>query len=223
VGLSTYRAGADFIKDFSPKITVAADGQVSTDASKTSSVAQGVEILHRQELVLAPFHSPFPQASLTQKTAPVDLVQDQNGVVTEPASSSAERTLSHNSNITAATNKRPLTPTQYRFLVGKKPGIEHLTEDKLAELSKQTQGYMDSVVDQFRKSKEQNLAQHSAASDRVPLGSFQAPPSFTVCSSLSTDGGQESNEGMSIADGTTCKTGITQSKNGAPIRSCKYI
>ncbi|KIX93263.1 uncharacterized protein Z520_11119 [Fonsecaea multimorphosa CBS 102226] len=205
---------------FSPKVTVVTDGQVENDPFKTSNGARGVESLHGQAPVLAPFHSPFPQASFTQKTAPVDLVQDQNGVVTKPAIPAAEEVPSQkNANAISPTKKRPLTPTQHRLLVGKKPGVEHLTEDKLAELSRQTQGYMDNVIDQFRKSKEQTSAQEHVTSGRVPQSRFQTTAFTFVCSSLPTDGDHEANGDMPNVDGTPVKSATSESKDDAPTES----
>jgi hypothetical protein len=50
----------------------------------------------------------------------------------------------------SAPQTRPMTPTQYRLLRSTKEGQAYLTEARLAELSKQTAGYMDNVVEQFR-------------------------------------------------------------------------
>ncbi|KIW30841.1 uncharacterized protein PV07_02534 [Cladophialophora immunda] len=211
--------------DFSPKITVA-NRHVENGLPKTSNDPQGVQLSHQRgpdASPLAPFQSPFPQVTSTQKSARVDLVQDQNGLVTEPTNPDAEQVLfEEHPNIP---NKRPLTPTQHRLLVGKKPGIEHLTEDKLAELSKQTQGYMNNVVDRFRKSKEQNLAHNFIASDHVPSVNLQAENSSHACSSLATDGDQESNpctpDAASIhyAERTSVNRRASASQNDGPNKS----
>ncbi|EXJ66605.1 uncharacterized protein A1O5_10276 [Cladophialophora psammophila CBS 110553] len=165
--------------DFSPKVIVAgSDSGFSKTSSRPDDLQSGCQQGATASL-LAPYHSPFPHVSIAQRTAPVDLVQDQNGIVTEPTTPPAvqdkQRSLmQEHPNTAAATDGPPfLTPTQHRLLVGKKSGAEPLKENKLAELSHQTQGYMDSVIDRFRKSKERILGQNSVASGRVALGKCQ--------------------------------------------------
>ncbi|ETI27193.1 hypothetical protein G647_09876 [Cladophialophora carrionii CBS 160.54] len=103
----------------------------------------------------SPASPPFPQISSLQEPGNVDLVQDENGFVTEasaPTPAVQEHVLTpQHSNITAPYRGKPLTPTQHRLLMGKKPGVEQLTEKKLSEMQQQTHGYMDNVVEGFRK------------------------------------------------------------------------
>ncbi|OAP64147.1 hypothetical protein AYL99_00119 [Fonsecaea erecta] len=115
--------------------------------------------------------------------------------------------------------KRPLTPTQHRLLVGKKPGIERLTENKLAEWSKQTDGYINNVVDQFRMSRDRNLTQDFVAGDHVPTCGFHVAPSSRGGSSSPSDEDQESNPDMSDANGMPVTPGADGSQDDMPIQS----
>ncbi|EXJ61636.1 hypothetical protein A1O7_02065 [Cladophialophora yegresii CBS 114405] len=103
----------------------------------------------------SPASPPFPQISSLQDTGSVDLVQDENGFVTEasaPTPVPQEHVLTpEQPNVKAPFRGKHLTPTQHRLLKGKKPGVEHLTEKKLSEMQQQAQGYMDNVVEGFRK------------------------------------------------------------------------
>ena len=73
-----------------------------------------------------------------------------------------------NSNITKAQFRdKCLMPTQHRLLMGKKPGIERLSEQNLAELTRQTQDYMDNVVENFRKI-HQPMGQDNASGPDSP-------------------------------------------------------
>ncbi|KIW88374.1 uncharacterized protein Z519_10943 [Cladophialophora bantiana CBS 173.52] len=161
-------------QDFSSKVMAAgSESGLSKTSSRPNNLQSGCQQGATASL-LAPSHSPFPHVSIAQRTAPVDLIQDQNGIVTEqtnpPTVQDRQSLMQEHPNTAAATDGPPfLTPTQHRLLVGKKPGVEHITENRLAELSHQTQGYMDSVVDRFRKSKERILGQNSIASGRVAL------------------------------------------------------
>lgn len=105
----------------------------------------------------APSASPFPRATPLSKSGHLDLIQDENGFVTQaafPNSAVPGPVLTpRNFNTTRGLSRGPnLTPTQYRLLASEKPGFGALTEAKLSESKEQTKGYMDTVVDNFRKS-----------------------------------------------------------------------
>ncbi|OAL30889.1 hypothetical protein AYO20_08582 [Fonsecaea nubica] len=191
--------------DFSPRISVAADRV--ENGLKTVTGAQAAQSLDQQKSVagvLKPPQSPFPQASDTDTSAPLDLVRDEQGPVTE-----------------TATRTRPLTPTQHRLLVGRKRGIEHLTEGNLAGLSKQTHGYIDNVVDQFRKSKGPDFAQPCVAIGHEPSDKFKAAHSLQGGSSLPTVGNQEStpDKANAAAIRNADETPVNASENDRPIKS----
>jgi hypothetical protein len=101
-----------------------------------------------------PRSSPFPQISTLQETGN-NLVQDENCFVTEapvPALTAKEQVLTpRHLNGRAPYRGKCLTPTQHRLLMGKKPGVERLTKNKLSEMQQQTHGYMDNVIEGFRK------------------------------------------------------------------------
>ncbi|KAJ9605785.1 hypothetical protein H2200_009634 [Cladophialophora chaetospira] len=103
----------------------------------------------------SPSQSPFPSAAPLSKSVPLDLIQDENGFVREapaPVTPFQGSVLTpRNTNISKARG-RDLTPTQYRLLAGQKPGFGQLTEGKLSELTRKTEGYMDNVIENFRKS-----------------------------------------------------------------------
>ncbi|KIW69940.1 hypothetical protein PV04_02252 [Phialophora macrospora] len=113
-----------------------------------------------------PRSSPFPRLSDLQETSNADLVQDENGFVVEipvPAPAAEEQVLmSQQPNIRTSYRGKYLTPTQHRLLMGKKPGVERLTESKLSEMQQQTHGYMDNVIEGFRKLRQPMVSTNQA-------------------------------------------------------------
>ncbi|KAH0847718.1 hypothetical protein AYO21_07706 [Fonsecaea monophora] len=185
--------------DFSPRISVTAEHVES--GLNTVTGAQAAQSLDQQESVASILKPPpFPQTSDTDRSAALDLVQDEQDTVTE-----------------TATRTRPLTPTQHRLLVGRKRGIEHLTEGNLAELGKQTQGYIDNVVDQFRKSKGPDFAQPRVATSHRPSDEFKAAHSLQAGSSLRTVGNPDKANAAAIRN--TDETPVNASENDRPIKS----
>jgi hypothetical protein len=104
--------------------------------------------------------SAFPKPSSLQKHAPVELIQDENGWITEAPPPTP---------VQAPVAQRPinqqqpqtLTPTQHKLLMNKNSSVvSKVTAKKLAELNKQTgPSYMDDVVANFRQSQQQQLNQ----------------------------------------------------------------
>jgi hypothetical protein len=42
--------------------------------------------------------------------------------------------------------------------MGKKPGVERLTKNKLSEMQQQTHGYMDNVIEGFRQFRQRSAS-----------------------------------------------------------------